>query len=295
VQQQGLETVKDQLFNPLKNLTFGGLMEGPNMKAAGTTSGSYFDTDFQGWKLQSNKPTKSQQVNIYLHNEQTATLPDWENGLQKTILLTKGKEPAALAANLNWWQQFWNRSFIFINPENSNINSPQWQAGRNYQLFRYMLGCNASGKYPTKFNGGLFTYDPSQTDSSLTYTPDFRNWGGGTHTAQNQRLVYFPMIKAGDFEMMKPQFDFYLRILKNAELRTEFYWKHKGACFTEQLEIFGLPNYAEYGNKRPPAFDKGLEYNAWLEYEWDTVLEFLPDDAGTGKIAGKNIVNIFHS
>jgi hypothetical protein len=40
------------------------------------------------------------------------------------------------------------------------------------------------------------------------------------------------------------------------------------------MENFGLPNMAEYGFRRPPNFDKGLEYNAWLEYEWDTVLEF---------------------
>ena len=109
-----------------------------------------------------------------------------------------------------------------------------------------MLGCNAFGKWPTKFNGGLFTYDPSLTDSTLHYTPDFRNWGGGTHTAQNQRLVYFPMLKSGDVDAMKAQFDFYLRILRNAELRSEQYWNHTGACFTEQLENFGLPNPAEY-------------------------------------------------
>ena len=35
-----------------------------------------------------------------------------------------------------------------------------------------------------------------------------------------------------------------------------------------------MPNPAEYGFKRPGYFDKGVEYNAWLEYEWDTVLEF---------------------
>ena len=52
-----------------------------------------------------------------------------------------------------------------------------WQSGRNYQLFRYMLGCNAFGQYPTKFNGGLFTYDPSLIDSSRNFTPDHRNWG----------------------------------------------------------------------------------------------------------------------
>jgi hypothetical protein len=74
--------------------------------------------------------------------------------------------------------------------------------------------------------------------------------------------------------MMKAQFDFYFRILKNAELRTAVYWNHKGACFTEQMENFGLPNPAEYGYKRPVYFDKGVEYNTWLEYEWDTVLEF---------------------
>ena len=40
------------------------------------------------------------------------------------------------------------------------------------------------------------------------------------------------------------------------------------------MENFGLPEYDEYGTKRPEGFDAGLEYNAWLEYTWDTVLEF---------------------
>jgi hypothetical protein len=151
----------------------------------------------------------------------------------------------------NWWKAFWQRSFINIQP--GQHTQVAWQLGRNYQLFRYMLGCNAYGKYPTKFNGGLFTYDPVLTDSTLTFTPDHRNWGGGTMTAQNQRLVYYPMFKSGDFDLLKPQLDFYLRLQRNAELRSETYWQHKGACFTEQLENFGLPNCTEYGWKRPPA------------------------------------------
>src|SRR5690606_15658113 len=147
-------------------------------------------------------------------------------------------------------------------------------AGRNYQLFRYMLGCNAYGAYPTKFNGSLFTYDPVFVNEKYPFTPDHRNWGGGTFTAQNQRLVYWPMLKSGDFDMMKAQFDFYLRALRNAEARTRFYWGHAGACFTEQMENFGLPAASEYGWKRPAYFDAGVEYNRWLEYEWDTALEF---------------------
>jgi hypothetical protein len=74
--------------------------------------------------------------------------------------------------------------------------------------------------------------------------------------------------------MQKPQLDFYLHLLRTAELRSLLYWGHKGASFTEQLENFGLPNNAEYGWNMPAGHDKGVEYNAWLEYEWDTVLEF---------------------
>jgi hypothetical protein len=50
-------------------------------------------------------------------------------------------------------------------------------------------------------------------DKNLPFTPDHRNWGGGTHTSQNQRLVYFPMFKSGDFDMLPSQLDFYLRAL----------------------------------------------------------------------------------
>jgi hypothetical protein len=138
-----------------------------------------------------------------------------------------------------------------------------------------MLACNAHSEWPTKFNGGLFTVDPIYTDTiNKGLTPDYRNWGGGIHTAQNQRLVYFPMIKNGDWDILQSQLKFYLRILKNAELRSKVYWGHGGASFTEQIENYGLPDYAEYGTKRPADFDKGVEYNAWLEYTWDTALEF---------------------
>lgn len=38
-------------------------------------------------------------------------------------------------------------------------------------------------------------------------------------------------------------------------------------------KISGLPNPAEYG-KHPMGGDLGVEHNAWLEYLWDTSLEF---------------------
>jgi hypothetical protein len=284
VAQQKMDAVKDQLYNPLKHLAFGGLLSGKNFKASGTYAGIYVNTDYKGWRLKSISPAKQHSLNLYLHTAQVENIESWKQGLAS---LKKGipDNKIAFDKTQQWWQQFWNRSFI--QTDKPNTNSRAWETGRNFQLFRYMLACNARGAWPTKFNGGLFTVDPVYTDTSNKLTPDYRNWGGGLHTMQNQRLVYFPMIKNGDWDMLQSQFDFYLRILKNAELRTQVYWNHGGACFTEQMENYGLPDYAEYGQKRPVDFDKGVEYNAWLEYLWDTVFEFclmmLEEERYTGK------------
>ena len=273
VKQQKMESVKDQMMNPIANLTFGGFMVGENLKPDGTYLGKYQETDCKGFNLSSIKPSKKHSLEIYLNTSQS-DFSTWNNGLKNQISEYKTKGKQAEKNTQIWWNNFWKRSFIFTQKNQSTAKDSVYQIGQNYQLFRYMLGCNAYGKYPTKFNGGLFTVDPVFTNPDLNFTPDFRNWGGGTMTAQNQRLVYYPMTKSGDFDMMKSQLDYYVSLQKNAELRSKVYWKHGGAAFTEQLENFGLPNPAEYEWKRPTDYDPGMEYNAWLEYEWDTVFEF---------------------
>lgn len=274
VAQQGMDGVKSQMMNPLKNLTFGGTLFGENLEFTGITDGIYAGTDYRAWNFRSSKAARKEQFCIVLHTDQTETVAQWEQGMQAALqrIAPKGRNSVKTIAQdkkqtRSWWNTFWQRSFIVAEGEAQKIT-------RNYTLFRYMLGCNAYGDVPTKFNGGLFTFDPCHVDEKQSFTPDYRKWGGGTMTAQNQRLVYWPMLKSGDYDMMHAQFDFYNRMLKNAELRSRVYWQHNGACFSEQIENFGLPNPAEYGFKRPEWFDKGLEYNAWLEYEWDTVLEF---------------------
>lgn len=265
VEQQGLSSYKSELYNPLEDLVFGGVVMGSGFTYVGTSQGVSNGTDYRSWELKTSKARKNTSFQVKFQTSVTPNIGTWENELSKVV-------SGSFKQTKSWWNDFWNRSWVIIDQE--NINSKDFEIGRNYQLFRYMLGCNAYGSYPTKFNGGLFTYDPQFTEESYQFTPDFRKWGGGTHTAQNQRLVYFPMIKSGDFDMMTPQFDFYNRIKSNAELRSRVYWGHEGASFTEQIENFGLPNPSEYGWKRPPSYDKGMEYNAWLEYQWDTALEF---------------------
>ena len=282
VAQQGMENVKSQMMNPLKHLTFGGYLFGDNLEYTGTTDNIYAGTDYRAWNFRSSKVSQKEQFCIVLHTEQTATVEQWEQDLQINLqrIAPQGKISSKIVSQDKkqtrlWWNAFWQRSFIEPIGDTENKNdSDIKEITRNYTLFRYMLGCNAYGSVPTKFNGGLFTFDPCHIDEKQAFTPDYRKWGGGTMTAQNQRLVYWPMLKSGDFDMMSSQFDFYNRMLKNAELRTQVYWQHNGACFCEQIENYGLPNPAEYGFKRPEWFDKGVEYNAWLEYEWDTILEF---------------------
>jgi hypothetical protein len=289
VAEQGMQSVKVQMFNPLKNLTFGGSLSGEHMVADGNATGTYAGTDFKAFQLKSAKPVTQQQLQVCLYTQQTPDVNAWRSGLNNVVRQVKQTSATAQHRTINWWHQYWQRSFVYIHPGKAHPQNEQWQVGRNYQLFRYMLGCNAYGQYPTKFNGGLFTYDPALMDSTFRFTPDFRNWGGGLMTAQNQRLVYFPMLKSGDWDMLKPQFDFYLRSLHNAELRSRVYWNHDGASFTEQIENFGLPNYAEYGKKRPADFDKGLEYNKWLEYEWDTVFQFCLMMLDAEQYSGKDL------
>ena len=285
MRQQGLTHLMDSLYNP-EQLTFGGRLSGGDLVYKGKRNGVYQSTPYVAWCYTSGVARRNHHFQVTLNTAQSS-FEEWEEGLvqtEKSVELVKNRKQTR-----KWWNEFWNRSYIYLDDAGQLANPHGLDADdlslvdpadslavavRNYTLFRYMLGCNAYSKWPTKFNGGLFTFDPVWVNPDMAFTPDFRRWGGGTHTAQNQRLVYWPMLKNGDFDMMLPQFDYYLRILPTAEKRSRIYWNHEGACFAEQIENFGLPNPAEYGFKRPPAFDKGLEYNAWLEYEWDTVLEF---------------------
>ena len=250
VKREFLEEVKDQLYNPIGGLRMEGTMKINGLLYKGTHDGEYAETDYRAWDFCGE--TKKGGFSICLGKATCSA------GISKK-------------RSAQWWHQYWQRSWI------QTDNQEAAEMVRNYELFRYMLGCNAHGQWPTKFNGGLFTFDPLFIPDGLPEngkgTPDYRKWGGGTMTAQNQRLVYWPMLKSGDADLMKAQLDTYLRMLPTAKLWAQHFWGHGGACFPEQIENSGLPNPAEYG-KPKPGQDRGVGRNAWLEYEWDTALEF---------------------
>ena len=275
VAREQLDSIKDDIADPIGGLSFGGVMSAPGFSYAGTTNGTYVSTDYRSWNYAARGLRRA-----------TVTIELFCSDDDASVTAVSAKSSRERSAK--WWHAYWQRSYIRVTGGDAVKAAQASVVARNYDLFRYMLGCNAYGRWPTKFNGGLFTFDPVYVDEPRAFTPDYRCWGGGTMTAQNQRLIYWPMLKSGDTDIMASQLDTYLRMLPAAVARTRYYWGHDGASYCEQIENSGLPNPAEYG-KHKAGDDPGTERNAWLEYQWDTSLEFCSMALLSHKYAGTDI------
>ncbi|MBO9660205.1 MAG: hypothetical protein J7527_15405, partial [Chitinophagaceae bacterium] len=84
VAQQAMDSVKGELYNPLKDLCFGGVLVADNFTAAGTSDGRYTDTDFRGWKLKNNRPASSFAISVYLNTAQN-TVTHWKRSLDSLV------------------------------------------------------------------------------------------------------------------------------------------------------------------------------------------------------------------
>lgn len=250
---QGLRAYKVNLYNPQRGRTMGGLMKAPGMRFAGTTRGAYVDTGYLAYAFESVAPSTQQSITVHLLTEQASSPAQWRDDLDALVADSEASGQAAFDSTCAWWRAYWAKSFIHIRPDHADADDPLRQIGRNYQLFRYLLGCNYAGVWPTKFNGGLFTFDPilagksPWSDIELCYTPDYRLWGGGSHTAQNQRLLYWPMLKSGDFAPLRQLFDFYNRTLGTARTRARVFFDVDGAVYPEQIGIYGLCPTCDHG------------------------------------------------
>ncbi len=247
IKQQNLEASADEIFDDIKDRTFGGLLMGEGFVASGMDEGKYQITPYKSWKIKSDQPRKKHQLSVVTHIAQAESIDDWKEKLLETASRNSSNHQMAFAKTKKWWNLFWQRSHISIFPDDPDPTNPVWQMSRNYQLFRYQLGGNVYGEYPTKFNGGNLIYDPVLVREETRYEPDWRQWGGAVHTAQNQRLVYWPMLKAGDFDVMLPQFELYRKGLSGAKARVNKHFGHRGAVFSEYMSAPGVALGAGWG------------------------------------------------
>ncbi len=259
IEQQGLEEIRQTIPDYQKNRIIGGILESQDLFFAGEEPGEWHGVDQQEFQL-SSQPLCQMELTLSLHIGQYPEVSQWEEQLRR-----EKEKGASFAEAKEWWNRYFDTSFIRLDEEKRQDNF--FAIGRNYQLFRYMLGCNFYGEFPTKFNGGLFTFDDR-------FTPDFRAWSGTIFTSQNQRLVYWPLLKSGDFQAMKPQMEYFRRITDVGKARTKHYWNHSGACFYEQGSITGLCSCSEYSWHRRDGIDPGLEDNAYVKMHFSSALEF---------------------
>ncbi|KAJ9132070.1 hypothetical protein NKR23_g11429 [Pleurostoma richardsiae] len=275
--QQNLTKLdSEDFFNPMRNNTFGIFMVSRELEPGTTSQGTYQGTNYTSYNLVSKKLSKSFELVIATAQDQTVDVDSWLSSLITSVSSVAG---ATQAKTLDWWHSFWDRSYIIINPD-SPVTDPGFQVGKNYQYFRYMMACNAKGKFPTRFNGGLFTFDPVLVSNDTRFTPDYRKWSGGTFTAQNQRLLYWPLLKSGDFDIVKQQFDFYQNISPNSRRLGQTYFGLDVGLTSEQIDNTGLPNVYEYnankysnGQERTYLYPPGIDFNDYLSWLSDTANE----------------------
>ncbi len=291
IREQRAEPFKDKIADPLKNLTSGGLMYADGFVGAGKTNGTYMGIPFHGEILKSKGSVNNMDLRIVVRIEQDESLNTWKREVKRLAASTSGSSKADRQRSLAWWKQFWDRSYIHINPNadaasaaSANVRTDAvaaaWQVGRNYQLFRYLMGCTRGARHPVLFNGGIFNVDNGPGSPA-----ESRNWQGCEFMAQNQRLVYWPLIKTGDNDLMQPVINMYSNLLDLQKARVKTYWGFEGAAYPEALSIYGM--HAVYanpevmsdafyrtGNRKREPWEYGHSGLMHLEHHYTSMLDF---------------------
>jgi len=297
---QGLESLISMVPDQLLHRTFGGCISGEGLvqtEAADATQ-----------TLKTSAPTRHLDVAIHVLTACPVTPDQWLEQLNGIITETRKTDLAkAWSEHCRWWEDFWNRSWIDVRtPEDDapatleqenerratraklslfgkdgyTYNVPILSgdpAGRvlssGYTLQRFITAASGRGAYPIKHNGSIFTVNTR--DPKNLADADYRQWGPN-YWFQNTRLVYWPMLRSGDYEMMLPLFAMYRAIVPMAEARTKLYYQHEGIFFPETIYPWGVYPPDEYSKARE--WDRQgrpihLTANPYIRYYWSGGLE----------------------
>lgn len=256
-----LEGFEEQVADPLLHRTFGALLAGSDLRTTFSHG---------ALSLTTRSPVRSAHLRLTVLTATTPTASDWMDQLAaldragETLPLSRRWEEHA-----RWWQDFWSRSWIFVNSPGNPAEGEKITQG--YILQRFISACAGRGAYPIKFNGSLFTVDWPEPESRGK--PDYRRWGPD-YWHQNTRLIYWPMLASGDWDLMMPFFRLYLETLPLQRERTRRYFGHAGAYWPETMNFWGLGRDEDYGvgevrQGRPISY----HHNRYIRYHWQGALE----------------------
>ena len=272
----GVEERMSEFSDPYQYNTFGNLMESPDLLLDdGALSGK----------------GKSFDIRIHALRKQTPEIKDWVESIEKQASQSIDVK-TDWKAHCQWWSEFWNRSWITVtdntlpiedkekfNGEGYINNRTEKDGGalvaQSYNVFRYLMACQSRGRIQTKFNGGLFTQPlrsnernkwkkivTLQEDGTWLSHEDDRDWGR-RFTYQNQRLLYWPLVMSGDFDLIQPFFNYYSDLLPVRKAITKEWFGHEGAYFRENIEPTGAERDCGRDGKPPktkPGENKGDGY-----------------------------------
>jgi len=261
--------------DPYRFNTFGHLLESPSLSLdRGRLSGKGNAFDIRIHALAMQTPEASAWIEAIARQaaRPAQTKGDWD-------------------AHCRGWAEFWDRSWIIASdntvpvgdrerfhgePSPSGVREEEDGAAlvaQSYNVFRYLMACQSRGRIQAKFNGGLFTQQlrvgdgnnrPGairQKDGSWLTHEDDRLWGR-RFTFQNQRLLYWPLLASGDFDLMGPFFDYYWKLLPMRKAITKAWFGHDGAYYRENIEPTGAERDCDHGG-RPPKTKPGEKYEGW--------------------------------
>ena len=249
-EREHLESLLPKYPDPLLHRCFGVTMKGSDLQSSDNQT------------LKSVKATKSLRLDLYALTQQSDSPTDWKSALDKIVASTDAiKIKAAWKVHQQWWTNFWDRSWIHVSgsPDADKVS-------QSYAIQRYMTACAGRGAQPIKFNGSLFTvgHDLAEGKSSSegNHDSDYRAWGNSFWN-QNTRLMYWPLLASGDYDVLTPWFNMYVQALSLARDRTKLYFHHGGGAFIETIYFWGLPNVNDFGwdNKGPELQSEWMRYH----------------------------------
>ena len=186
---------------------------------------------------------KENYVAVYPLTAVTETAKDWITNVNALVATNeKTNIEKARTAHQKWWTDFWTRSHIYIKGDTTAE-----KVALGYNLQRYLDACTSRGAYPIKFNGTIFNMDNpgntkkekgSKVDIPDPFDADMRAWGG-QYWFQNTRPMYWPMLAAGDYDLMLPLFNMYKGMLPRNSANVKEFYHHDGAYFQETAPFWG--------------------------------------------------------
>jgi hypothetical protein len=130
-----------------------------------------------------------------------------------------------LASNRAWWSEFWSKSFLHLRSADGVADELE----RHYTYYLYLMASTSRGKFPTKFNGMLWTTEG-----------DRRQWGGLYWGANQSCLYNNALLAANHAELLDPHFAMISGMADACARAAREQWGSQGIFFPETVAFDGL-------------------------------------------------------